>query len=83
MVRAEKITLRLVIPSLSLGFSIVQGGRDSLLHFLDIVIRVPFFQIVPNAKDHNMVVENWQSNWGSIVFLRLSLTFKNEGHCPS
>jgi hypothetical protein len=83
MVRGEKVTLRLVIPNLSLapgiyhaGFSIVQGGRDSLLHFLDVVIGVPFFQIVPNAKDHNMVVENWQSNWGSIVISEAELEVK-------
>jgi hypothetical protein len=31
---------------------------------------------VPNAKDHNMVVENWQSNWGSIVISEAELEVK-------
>jgi lipopolysaccharide transport system ATP-binding protein len=76
----QELTLRLVIRNLNLapgryhaGFSIGHGSfRDSLRHDLDIVVGVPFFQIMPTAKEDNMVA-NWHPNWGSIVISQAEL----------
>jgi hypothetical protein len=78
--RDQQITLRLVIPNLNLapgvyygGFSMLQGG--SFLHFLDVVIGAPMFRIMPND---NMVVANWQANWGNIVISDARLEFQEQ-----
>jgi lipopolysaccharide transport system ATP-binding protein len=76
----EELSLRLVIRNLNLapgmyyaGFSLGHGSfRDSLRHDLDIVIGVPSFQILPTAKEDNMVA-NWPRNWGSIVISQAKL----------
>jgi lipopolysaccharide transport system ATP-binding protein len=76
----QELTLRLVIRNLNLapgiyhaGFSIGHGSfRNSLRHDLDVVIGVPFFQIMPTAKDDNMVA-NWHPSWGSIVISQAEL----------
>jgi lipopolysaccharide transport system ATP-binding protein len=76
----EELSLRLVIRNLNLapgtyhaGFSIGHGSfRDSLRYDLDIVIGVPFFQIMPTAKEDNMVAY-WQPSWGSIVISQAEL----------
>jgi lipopolysaccharide transport system ATP-binding protein len=77
---SHELTLRLVVRNLNLapgiyhmGFSIGHGNfRDSLRHDLDIVIGVPFFQIIPTAKEDNMVA-NWYPGWGSIVISQAEL----------
>jgi lipopolysaccharide transport system ATP-binding protein len=76
----EELSLRLVIRNLNLapgiyhaGFSIGHGSfRDSPRHDLDIVIGVPCFQIMPTAREDNMVA-NWHSSWGSIVISEAEL----------
>ena len=76
----EQINLRLVIRNLNLapgtyqaGFSIGYGSfRDSPRHDLDIVLGVPSFQIMPTAREDNMVA-NWQPSWGSIVISEAEL----------
>ena len=76
----EELSLRLVIRNLNLapgiyhaGFSIGQGSfRDSPRHDLDVVIGVPSFQIMPTAREDNMVA-NWQPRWGSIVISEVEL----------
>jgi len=80
IVPGEKLTLRLVIPRLALapgiyhaGFSIAQGGRDTLLHLFDVVTGIPIFQIMPDREANNLVVENWQPSWGNIVISEAKL----------
>jgi lipopolysaccharide transport system ATP-binding protein len=76
----QELTLRLVIRNLNLapgiyhaGFSIGHGSfRDSLRHDLDVVVGVPFFQIMPTAKEDN-IVANWHPSWGSIVISQAEL----------
>jgi lipopolysaccharide transport system ATP-binding protein len=72
--RDEEITVRLSIPKIDLapgryyaGFGMLQGGRDAVIHFLDSVIGIPVFQILPNVQDHKIVVANWSPDWGNIV----------------
>ena len=72
--------MRLVVRNLNLapgiyhaGFSIGHGSfRDSLRHDLDVVVGVPFFQIMPIAKEDNMVA-NWHPSLGSIVISQAEL----------
>jgi hypothetical protein len=88
----EELSLRLTIRNLNLapgiyyaGFSIGHGNfRDSLRHDLDIVIGVPFFQIIPTAKGDNLVA-NWHPNWGSIVISQAELEIEKQklGYQPA
>jgi lipopolysaccharide transport system ATP-binding protein len=81
----EELSFQLVIRNLNLapgiyyaGFSIGHGSfRDSLRHDLDIVIGVPFFQIMPTAREDNMVA-NWHPNWGSIVISQAELEIEQK-----
>ena len=77
--------MRLVVRNLNLapgmyhaGFSIGHGSfRDSLRHDLDVVVGVPFFQIMPTAKEDNMVA-NWHPDWGSIVISEAELEIEQK-----
>jgi homopolymeric O-antigen transport system ATP-binding protein len=84
----EELNLRLEIRDLNLapgiyyaGFSIGHGSfRDSLRHDLDVVIGAPLFQIMPTAREDNMVA-NWHPNWGSIVIFHAQLIVEGQGPC--
>jgi lipopolysaccharide transport system ATP-binding protein len=78
----EELSFRIIIRNLNLapgvyyaGFSIGHGNfRDSLRHDLDIVIGVPFFQIMPTPN----TVANWHPNWGSIVIFEAELEIEEK-----
>jgi lipopolysaccharide transport system ATP-binding protein len=81
----DTLALRLVVGDLNLapgtyyaGFSIGYGGSD-MRHDLDIVIGAPWFEVVPGAKNGNMVA-NWHQKWGSIVMLQANLEIENTMH---
>jgi lipopolysaccharide transport system ATP-binding protein len=86
--RGEEITLHLTIRlnlapgTYYAGFSVGYGGRNGVRQDLEIVVGAPLFQVIPNViPNGDLMVANWNRNWGSIIILDGKLEV--EGRSPS
>jgi lipopolysaccharide transport system ATP-binding protein len=63
------------------GFSVGQGGGETVRVDYDIVVGKPTFQVVPFSQSGSGVVE-WQPNWGNIIFWASKLAVEKKSERP-